>query len=112
MFRVTLAAALVSIVSGCVTSDPGPLSSQVTKPRQSKTSRRRKRRPGPPGPPVQSPGLKLFWVRRTEMICLAFRKRPATELTGWRRTNLRSVLLIQIRRYLPPPPDGRLRASA
>ena len=33
MFRVTLAAALVSIVSGCVTSDPGPLSSQVTKPR-------------------------------------------------------------------------------
>jgi hypothetical protein len=35
MFRVTLAAALVSIVSGCVTSDPGLLSSQVTKPRQS-----------------------------------------------------------------------------
>ena len=35
MFRVTLAAALVSIVSGCVTSGPGPVSSQVTKPRQS-----------------------------------------------------------------------------
>jgi len=34
MFRVTLAAALVSIVSGCVTSDPGLVSSQATKPRQ------------------------------------------------------------------------------
>ena len=34
MFRVTLAAALVSIVSGCVTSGPGPVSSQATKPRQ------------------------------------------------------------------------------
>ena len=33
MFGVTFAAALVSIVSDCVTSDPGPLSSQVTKPR-------------------------------------------------------------------------------
>lgn len=33
MFRLILAAALVGIVSGCVTSDPGPLSSQVTKPR-------------------------------------------------------------------------------
>lgn len=37
MFRVTLAAALGQHVSGCATSDPGALSSQLTK---------RKRRPG------------------------------------------------------------------
>jgi len=49
MFRVTLAAALVSILSGCVTSNPGPVSSQVTKPRQSsqQVAQTRVKSPGP-----------------------------------------------------------------
>jgi hypothetical protein len=57
MFRVTLAAALVSIVSGCVTSDPGLLSSQVTKPRQS--SQQAAQAPARPSGPNSRPEIVM-----------------------------------------------------